>query len=196
VQPRRDAEAVAGQRDRRLEQRPPVQPAVPVCTSCSIRRTPGTPTDSPPGTASGQGRGLPASSRNRCGVAVAIGAVSRPSHEVTASRGRVVMEQERAAAKPGRLRLDQAQHRLGRHRASIRAAACAQRLPHRTGWRGWQGTRSDAGETNGSASGVLLGHRHQPAPAPGGRQSNANFAGGFRAPPCLFHYCRSRVCGL
>ncbi len=48
------------------------------CASQSIFTTPGMPTESPPGMASGLGRGLPSASRNMVGVADA-GACSRPS---------------------------------------------------------------------------------------------------------------------
>ena len=65
------------------------------------------------------------SRRNRPGVAAA-GAVSRPSQAVEAARRGVPVEQQRAAADAGGLRLDQRQHGLRGDGGIDRAAAAAQ----------------------------------------------------------------------
>jgi hypothetical protein len=125
MQARRNREALLGEFDRRLKQRGPRQPTVLLVRHSSARNTPGVPTERPPICACGNGIGLPSACRNsffggagRCGFATVVGAhlFAVPQHD------------HRAAADPGRLRLDQGQHRLHGNRRVDGRTALAQHL--------------------------------------------------------------------
>ena len=95
------------------------------CANSSMRTTPGTPTLKPERTAWSKDIGLPVGLRKRPGVAArwcGLSAVERRD----GFGSLVPMDEKRAAAQPGRLRLDQSQHHLDGDRRIDGAAAFAQ----------------------------------------------------------------------